>query len=89
MARGTSVFDRPGTIGAANPYIVVAIRRADGSLAEPDEEGEIVIAGPTVMARLLPRLPSASAAAVRDGWLHTGDRGPPRRATDTSPSPVA
>jgi len=74
MARGSSVFDRPGTIGAANPHIVVAVRRGDGSLAEPDEEGEIVIAGPTVMSGYY-RDRSASAAAVRDGWLHTGDRG--------------
>ena len=74
MARGTSVFDRPGTVGATNPHVVVAVRRPDGDLAAADEEGEIVIGGPTVMAGYY-RNPSASALALRDGWLHTGDRG--------------
>jgi fatty-acyl-CoA synthase len=79
MARGTSVFDREGTIGRANPHIAVAVARADGSLAGPEEEGEIVIGGPTVMAGYH-RDRAASAAAVRGGWLHTGDLG--RRDAD-------
>lgn len=74
MARGTSVFDHPGTVGTANPYIVVAVRRSDGSLAPVGEEGELVIGGPTVMQGYY-RNRSATAAAVRDGWLHTGDLG--------------
>lgn len=74
MARGQSVFERPGTVGRANPYIAVAIRRADGRLASTDEEGEIVVGGPTVMAGYY-RDGAATSAAVRDGWLHTGDRG--------------
>jgi acyl-CoA synthetase (AMP-forming)/AMP-acid ligase II len=74
MARGTSVFERPGTIGRTNPHVVVAVQRADGALADADEDGELVVAGPTVMAGYY-RDTTASAAAVRDGWLHTGDRG--------------
>ena len=74
MARGASVFERPGTVGCPNPHVVVAIRRPDGRLAEVDEEGEIVVGGPTVMAGYY-RDRAASEAAVRDGWLHTGDRG--------------
>jgi acyl-CoA synthetase (AMP-forming)/AMP-acid ligase II len=79
MARGTSVFDRPGTVGSPNPHVIVAVQRADGELATVDEEGEIVIAGPTVMAGYY-RDRAASALAVRGGWLHTGDRG--RRDAD-------
>ncbi len=74
MARGTSVFDHEGTVGRMNPHVHVAIRRADGTLAAPGEEGEIVVGGPTVMQGYH-RDPGATAAAVRDGWLHTGDLG--------------
>ncbi len=79
MARGMSVFDREGTVGTVNPHLLVAVARPDGTLAEPGEEGELVAAGPTVMAGYH-RDKAATAAAVRDGWLHTGDRG--RRDAD-------
>jgi fatty-acyl-CoA synthase len=74
MARGTSVFERPGTIGRPNPYVMVAVRRADGTLAEADGEGEIVVRGPTLMRGYF-RNRAATAEVMRDGWLHTGDRG--------------
>ena len=74
MARGTSVFDREGTVGRVNPHVVVAVRRPDGALAAPGEEGEIVVGGPTVMAGYH-RDRAATGDAVRDGWLHTGDLG--------------
>lgn len=74
MARGTSVFDREGTVGTMNPHVHVAIHRPDGSPAAPGEEGAIVVGGPTVMGGYF-RNPQATRAAVRAGWLHTGDLG--------------
>ena len=74
MARGTSVFDREGTVGTMNPHVHVAILRPDGTVAGVAEEGEIVVAGPTVMAGYY-RNPRATKAALRGGWLHTGDLG--------------
>lgn len=79
MARGGSVFTHPGTVGCANPYVVVGVQRADGTPAADDEQGELVIAGPTLMQGYY-RNRQASAATRRGEWLHTGDLG--RRDAD-------
>jgi fatty-acyl-CoA synthase len=74
MARGTSLFEREGTVGRTNPHVLVAVRRADGDLAAAGEEGEIVVGGPTVMAGYH-RDRATTEATIREGWLHTGDLG--------------
>ncbi|TGB12054.1 AMP-binding protein [Streptomyces sp. MZ04] len=38
------------------------------------DPGEIIVRGPSVLTRYW-RAPEATAAALRDGWLHTGDIG--------------
>jgi acyl-CoA synthetase (AMP-forming)/AMP-acid ligase II len=55
------------------------VQRPDGSLAADDEDGELVVGGPTVMGGYY-RDRAATAAVVRGGWLHSGDRG--RRDAD-------
>ncbi len=50
------------------------IEGEDGAVCAPGEAGEIVLRGPTLTAGYYKR-PEATAAAIRDGWLHTGDFG--------------
>ena len=52
------------TVGRPFPEIQVRI----------SDDGEILIAGPTVF-RGYHRMPAATAAVLEDGWLHTGDKG--------------
>ncbi len=56
------------------PGVEAKIMRADGSDAATGEVGEIVISGPTVSPGYWQR-DEATAEAIRDGWLHTGDAG--------------
>ncbi len=58
------------------PRIGTEVRVVDDQDRElPDgEPGEIIVRGPTVMAGYWER-PSATAEALRGGWLHTGDIG--------------
>ena len=65
---------RVGSVGKPLPGIDVRIELADGGDAKTGEDGEICVAGATLMQGYW-RSPEATAAAVRDGWLHTGDVG--------------
>jgi long-chain acyl-CoA synthetase len=65
---------RPGSVGKPVPGVEVRITRGDGSTAEDGEDGEICIRGRNVMQGYW-NSPDATAHAVRDGWLHTGDVG--------------
>lgn len=63
---------RPGSIGLPLEEIEVRIESPDGTVLPPGEVGELVTRGPNVMAGYFNQ-PEATAAAIVDGWLHTGD----------------
>ncbi len=64
-----------GSIGLPFPDVDVKIVALDGSAdLPPGESGEIVLRSPTLMLGYYNQ-PEATAAAVRDGWLYTGDVG--------------
>ena len=50
----------------------VRVVNANGEDVQPGEIGEIIGRGPNIMQGYW-RMPEATAAAIVDGWLHTGD----------------
>ena len=61
------VFDLAESLG-----IEVRIVNAEGEDVKPGEIGEIIARGPNIMLGYW-RMPEATAAAIVDGWYHTGD----------------
>jgi long-chain acyl-CoA synthetase len=65
---------RQGSVGKPAPSVRVRIELPDGSDAPQGADGEICVAGPTLMSGYW-HAPEETAIAMRDGWLHTGDIG--------------
>jgi fatty-acyl-CoA synthase len=65
---------KAGSIGKPFIYNEMRVVDDDGRDVVPGQIGEIVQRGPTVMVGYW-RNPEATRAAIRDGWLHTGDLG--------------
>ena len=77
---GAASIIRPGdkfTTSVGQPLNGVDIRiapRESGEDAREHEDGEVLIRGPIIMREYFKR-PDATAEALRDGWLYTGDLG--------------
>ena len=67
-------LERLGSVGVPHSVVEVAIRTPDGAAVPAGAIGEVCVRGDVVMPGYW-RNPSASAAALRDGWLWTGDLG--------------
>ena len=65
---------RMASVGVAQTPVQLRVTDADGHDLPLGEVGEVVVKGDSVMAGYWGN-PEATAAAVRDGWLFTGDVG--------------
>ncbi len=63
-----------GSIGIPCPEVDIRLVDDSGADVGVDEPGEILIRAPGLMRGYLNR-PDATAEAMRDGWLHSGDVG--------------
>jgi long-chain acyl-CoA synthetase len=66
--------ERLASVGHAQSMVEVSVRDANGTQLPPGESGEICVRGDVVMSGYW-NDPEATAAAIRDGWLATGDVG--------------
>lgn len=66
--------ERLASVGIAQSVVEVAIRAASGEALGPGEIGEVCVRGDVVMAGYW-RDAAATTAAIREGWLRTGDVG--------------
>ncbi len=66
--------ERPDSVGRPAPVVEIRAVDLDGRDVPTGEAGELVIRGPNVISEYW-RKPAESAAALREGWLHTGDIG--------------
>jgi len=67
---------KPGTVGPLVPNTECRIvDAATGADLGPDEDGELLIRGPQVMAGYLNNPEATAATLDAAGWLHTGDIG--------------
>jgi long-chain acyl-CoA synthetase len=63
---------RLNSVGKEALGVEVRVVNAEGEDVQPGEIGEIIARGPNIMLGYW-RMPEATAAAVVDGWMHTGD----------------
>ncbi|MBM3475200.1 MAG: long-chain fatty acid--CoA ligase [Armatimonadetes bacterium] len=63
---------RPESIGKPVPELELKVVDDAGTALRPGEVGELLVKGPSVVKGYHSR-PEATAEAIVDGWLHTGD----------------
>jgi steroid-24-oyl-CoA synthetase len=71
---GVDYETHPTSTGRATPILEIAVRDPDGNDVPVGERGEICFKGPHLIRGYWNR-PDATAEAIVDGWLRTGDIG--------------
>ena len=69
-----AILEKAGSIGLPGFFTEIWIQDHDGNRLPPDEIGEIVAIGPTVMSGYW-NMPEKTSEAIINGVLHTGDLG--------------
>jgi len=65
---------KPGSVGFPMPGLALKLVDDEGKEVARGSDGEIICKGPVVTKGYLNK-PKETAAAIKDGWLHTGDMG--------------
>ena len=65
--------DKPGSVGPLLRGWEIKVVDENGSELPPDQEGELILRG--LMMKEYYHNPEATAEAIKDGWLYTGDIG--------------
>lgn len=63
---------KPGSIGQSIVHVENKVVNELGEEVPVGESGELIVRGPNVMKGYY-KMPEETAAAIRDGWLYTGD----------------
>lgn len=64
----------PARAGAGGVFRKIKIVRPDGSTCAPNEDGHVLVSGPSIMVGYW-NDPEATKEVLKDGWLYTGDLG--------------
>ncbi|MDJ0850869.1 MAG: class I adenylate-forming enzyme family protein [Myxococcota bacterium] len=74
MNGGKDLLGKMTSIGRPLPFLDMKIIDEEGKELPEGQLGELLVYGPTITPGYW-KQPEASAEAVREGWLHTGDLG--------------
>jgi fatty-acyl-CoA synthase len=68
----SKIREKSKSVGYPAFHVDMKVIREDGTVCDPNEEGELLIRGPHITPGYWNR-PDETANAIRDGWFYTGD----------------